>query len=211
MLEICSITPVLNAHFWNWRRHNFQWHNRASASPHWQDGQLCIDFSIWQPYCAGHISFDSSGTVTVASGAPRALYHGGISPHAARRSGRLRRVRHGFALRAMSLRDGIPLPYGDSLHRIMLSFVKLSLASTVMTFTTQDSRLIPQTGRDWRKAAFLHRQRRHIICWNHPFPLGQVHSFKAYELKMDVSGLFHCKFPSYFETEIYLTTPKNEL
>ena len=131
MLEICSITPVLNAHFWNWRRHNFQWHNRASASPHWQDGQLCIDFSIWQPYCAGHISFDSSGTVTVASGAPRAPYHEGISPHAARRSGRLRRVRHGFALRAMSLRDGIPLPYGNSLHRIMLSFVKLSVASTV--------------------------------------------------------------------------------
>ena len=56
---------------------------------------------------------------------------GGVSPHAARRSGRLRGVRHGFALRAMSLRDGIPLPYGDSLHRIMLSFVKLSLANTV--------------------------------------------------------------------------------
>ncbi len=43
--------------------------------------------------------------LSVFSGAPRALCHGGISPHAARRSGRLRGVKHGFALRAVSLRD----------------------------------------------------------------------------------------------------------
>ena len=36
-----------------------------------------------------------------------------------------------FALRAMSLRDGIPLPYSNSLRRIMLSLVKLSVVSTV--------------------------------------------------------------------------------
>ena len=37
-----------------------------------------------------------------------------------------------FALRAMSLRDGIQLPYGDNLRRIMQSFVKLSMANTVV-------------------------------------------------------------------------------
>ena len=53
-------------------------------------------------------------------------------PHAARRSGRLRGVMHGLALRAMSLRDGILLPYGVSLHQFLSSLVKLTMASTVM-------------------------------------------------------------------------------
>ena len=56
---------------------------------------------------------------------------GGVSPHAARRSGRLRGVRHGFALRAMSLRDGIPLPDNGNLHRTMPFLVKITMFSTV--------------------------------------------------------------------------------
>jgi len=64
------------------------------------------------------------------NGAPRALYHGGISPHAARRSGRLRGVKHGFALHAMSLRDGIPLPDKDNLHQTMQFFVKITMTMT---------------------------------------------------------------------------------
>ena len=41
----------------------------------------------------------------------------GVSPHATRRSGRLRGARHVFALRAMPLRDGIPWPDNGNLHQ----------------------------------------------------------------------------------------------
>ncbi|MBR5026621.1 MAG: hypothetical protein IKX48_16280, partial [Victivallales bacterium] len=51
-------------------------------------------------------------------------------PHAARRSGRLRGVKHGFALHAMSLRDGIPLPDKDNLHQTMQFFVKITMTMT---------------------------------------------------------------------------------
>ena len=37
-----------------------------------------------------------------------------------------------IVLRAMSLRDGIPLPDNDSLHRTMQFFVKITMNSTVM-------------------------------------------------------------------------------
>ena len=78
------------------------------------------------------VKLSVASTVNGSNGTLRALYHEDISPHAARRSERLREVRHGFALRAMSLRDGIPLLYIDSLCRIMQSSVKLSVVSTVV-------------------------------------------------------------------------------
>ena len=71
--------------------------------------------------------------MTVFSGAPRAPCHGAVSPHAARRSGRLRGVKHGFALRAMSLRDGITFSDNDNLHQAMQFFVKISFDNTVIS------------------------------------------------------------------------------
>ena len=46
-------------------------------------------------------------------------------------SRRLPAVKHGFALRAMSHRDGIPLSYGSGLWRIWLSLVRINMASIV--------------------------------------------------------------------------------
>ena len=57
---------------------------------------------------------------------------GGISPHAARRAGRLRGARHGFALRAMLLRDGIPVSGQRQPPANHAIFVKITMTSTVM-------------------------------------------------------------------------------
>ena len=54
-----------------------------------------------------------------------------LLPQAARRSGRLPAVKHGSALRAVSLRDGIPLSGNDRFCRINQSFVKKTMAGTV--------------------------------------------------------------------------------
>ena len=44
-----------------------------------------------------------------------------------------------LALRAVLLRDGVPLPYGESLHLIIYSSVKLSMASPVSYFMPGES------------------------------------------------------------------------
>ena len=46
--------------------------------------------------------------------APRAMGEGGILPHSACRYGHLSEVTHGFALRALSLRDDVS-PFGQVL------------------------------------------------------------------------------------------------
>ena len=69
--------------------------------------------------------------LTVFSGALRAAISGGLfTPRCAP----LRALAWGyrcFALRVMSLRDGIPLPCGYDLYRIMQSLGKFSVVSTV--------------------------------------------------------------------------------